>query len=57
MPFKIRPYTPADAAQIAVLFHETVRQVNLADYTREQEPVGRRRRCSFGHAKSWPRET
>lgn len=32
----IRPFTPADAAAVVSLFRDTVRRVNLGDYTPEQ---------------------
>jgi putative acetyltransferase len=35
-PFVIRTYRPADAAQIAALFVNTVRTVNLRDYSQSQ---------------------
>ena len=35
-PFTVRPYRHEDAGQIAVLFRDTVRTVNLADYTQAQ---------------------
>jgi putative acetyltransferase len=35
-PVNIRLFQESDAEQIANLFHETVRQVNIADYTVEQ---------------------
>lgn len=33
---QIRLFEPQDAEQIALLFHETVRQINLQDYSQEQ---------------------
>ena len=34
--FTIRAYRPADAEAIAALFYNTIRTVNLGDYTQEQ---------------------
>ncbi len=36
---KIRPFEVQDAEQVAQLFHDTVRQVNLGDYTNRQVKV------------------
>ena len=36
MAVEIRPYQPTDAEAIATLFFETVRTVNLGDYTQQQ---------------------
>ncbi|NBC65710.1 MAG: hypothetical protein GVY07_08680 [Bacteroidetes bacterium] len=33
---KIRRFQPSDTNQIAQLFHETIRSVNLGDYSEKQ---------------------
>lgn len=34
--FTLRPYTPADAPALMALFRDTIRRVNVRDYTEEQ---------------------
>lgn len=34
--FTLRPYTPADAPALARLFRDTIRRVNIRDYSAEQ---------------------
>ncbi len=35
-PMQIRLFQPEDTEQIAQLFHDTVRQINIQDYSQEQ---------------------
>lgn len=34
--YSIRPFEPSDVPQIAQLFHDTIRQVNINDYSEDQ---------------------